>query len=81
VLFHPSGSAVQMFDVRSGGLLRTLAGGHFDTVHCCTWNAAAQELYSGGGDCNIVVWAPATERVTAEREARQRDSDGDDWSD
>ena len=52
------------------------------TAACCRWNGAAQELYSGGDDCNIVVWAPAPERVTAEREAWQRgNSDGDAWSD
>lgn len=45
------------------------------------WNAASQELYSGSNDCNIVVWAPARERVGAEREPWQQDSDGDVWSD
>jgi uncharacterized iron-regulated membrane protein len=46
----------------------------------CSWNATAQELYSGSSDCNIVVWAPARERVNSERDGWQRDSDGDDWS-
>lgn len=123
-----------MFDVLSGRLLRTLGGGHFDTINCCRyvhagcrpprwggrlpavagvaegtsrskaalwraiacrtpnhhpchccccrWNAAAEELYSGSSDSNIVVWSPAREAVTAERDGWQgRDSDGDDWSD
>ncbi|PRW58966.1 DNA excision repair ERCC-8-like isoform B [Chlorella sorokiniana] len=81
-LFHPSGSVVQMFDVQSGRLVRTLGGGHFDTINCCKWNPAAEELYSGSSDSNIVVWSPAQEAVTAERDGWQgRDSDGDDWSD
>lgn len=81
-LFHPSGSVVQMYDVTSGQLLRTLGGGHFDTINCCKWNPAAQELYSGSDDCNIVVWAPAPERTRAERDDWQPpDSDGDAWSD
>lgn len=46
------------------------------------WNPAAEELYSGSSDSNIVVWSPASEAVTAERDGWQgRDSDGDDWSD
>ena len=35
-LFHPSGSAVQLFDVQTGRLRKTLAGGHFETINCCT---------------------------------------------
>lgn len=35
VLFHPSGSAVQMFEVGSGAAVRVLQGAHFDTVNCC----------------------------------------------
>lgn len=35
MLFHPSGSAVQVYDVDSGRLLRTLQGAHFDTVNTC----------------------------------------------
>lgn len=27
--------SMQMFDVQSGRLVRTLGGGHFDTVNCC----------------------------------------------
>jgi len=49
---------------------------------CLRWNPAAEELYSGSSDSNIVVWSPAREAVSAERDGWQgRDSDGDDWSD
>ena len=72
----------QMFDVGSGRLVHTLGGGHFDTINCCRWSGASQELYSGSNDCNIVVWAPAPEATTAEREDWQRpESDADNWSD
>jgi DNA excision repair protein ERCC-8 len=57
-LFHPSGSAVQVFDVHSGSTAATLAGGHFESVNCCLWNGVQEELYTGSNDHNIVVWAP-----------------------
>ncbi|KAI7842161.1 hypothetical protein COHA_004184 [Chlorella ohadii] len=65
-LFHPSGSVVQASGAGAADV----------------WNPAAEELYSGSSDSNIVVWCPAREAVTAERDGWQgRDSDGDDWSD
>lgn len=56
---------------------------HACPTHATRWNAAAEELYTGADDCNIVVWAPPPEPVTAEREAWQAglESDGDAWSD
>lgn len=77
VLFHPSGSAVQVFDVHSGATLATLTGGHFEVVNCCAWNGVHEELYTGSNDHNIVVWAP--------KEAGRLDPGGEDdqdaWSD
>ena len=58
VLFHPSGSAVQVFDVHSGHCVTTLGGGHFECVNCSVWNATQEELYTGSNDHHIVVWAP-----------------------
>eukprot|EP00887_Chlorella_sp_A99_P000785 scaffold5.g785.t1 len=83
-LFHPSGSAVQCFDVQSGALRRTLGGGHFDSINACKWNSMAEELYTGGNDSHIVVWAPAPEGVTAERAdggGGSGESSADEWSD
>ena len=86
LLFHPSGSAVQIYDASSGALLRRLLGGHYDTINACLWNEAEGELYSGANDGNIVVWAPPRERVRSEAAAGGRggggqDSDADAWSD
>lgn len=58
VLFHPSGSAVQVFDVHSGHSVTTLSGGHFESVNCCAWSATQEELYTGSNDHHVVVWAP-----------------------
>jgi len=76
-VFHPSGSAIQVFDVRTGGTIRVLRGGHFESINACYWNPVAGELYSGANDNNIVVWAPRW----AGREAPEgSDSDCDQWS-
>ncbi len=47
------------------------------------WNPASEELYTGGNDCHIVVWAPPPEATREEEQgdARGGDSDGDAWSD
>ena len=57
VLYHPSGSIIQMLDINSGAELGVLRG-HMDTVHACTFNPVAHELYTGGGDCQLLAWAP-----------------------
>jgi DNA excision repair protein ERCC-8 len=82
-VFHPSGSAVQVFDVRRGGQLALLGGAHFDSVNCCRWAAAAGELYTGANDCNIVVWAGARGGGADRGEGGGGGdaSDGDAWSD
>ena len=58
VLFHPSGSAVQVFEVVSGRSVATLGSGHFESINCCVWNEVEQELYTGSNDHHIVAWAP-----------------------
>ena len=77
-VFHPSGSAVQAFDVQTGAPLATLKGGHFESVNCCVWNPLSSELYTGGNDNHIVVWAP---RVWGAGPGGADDSDRDAWSD
>lgn len=39
-----------------------------------------EELYTGSNDCNIVLWAPAPESVSAERTESEEESQ-DNWSD
>ena len=41
LLFHPSGSVVQMFRLEDGAPLRVLRG-HMETVNCCCYNDLAQ---------------------------------------
>ena len=77
-VFHPSGSAVQVFDVHSGSTLATLAGGHFEAVNCCAWNGVHEELYTGSNDHNIVVWAPKEAGIVDHGGV---EDDKDAWSD
>ncbi|GAB4816816.1 hypothetical protein N2152v2_003862 [Parachlorella kessleri] len=82
MLFHPSGSAVQLFDVDTGRPLRVLQGAHFDTINCCKWNPVNEELYTGANDCHIVVWAPPlAEAPHEEQGGGSVESDADNWSD
>lgn len=57
-LFHPSGSSIQVFEICSGSEIARLTGGHFESINACLWNPSQQELYTGAGDCAIVVWSP-----------------------
>lgn len=57
VLYHPSGSIIQMLQVGTGELLGTLRG-HLDTVYACAFNPALQELYTGGNDRQLLAWTP-----------------------
>jgi DNA excision repair protein ERCC-8 len=77
-LFHPSGSAVQAFDVQRGSTFATLAGGHFEAVNCTAWNGVHEELYTGSNDHNIVVWAPKEAGMV---DPGGKEDDQDAWSD
>jgi WD40 repeat protein len=55
-MFHPSENAVYVFDLLSGGLVRTIGGGHFGAVHCAAWNEKYEQLYTGGSDKTMLVW-------------------------
>lgn len=41
LLFHPSGSVTQAFQLHEGGLQRLLRG-HIDTVNACCYNPVTQ---------------------------------------
>ena len=71
MLYHPSGSIIQMLQIGTGEKIGTLRG-HMDTVHACVFNPVLQELYSGGNDCQVLAWtAPAQDGQV----------DQDTWSD
>ncbi|GMH38513.1 hypothetical protein BSKO_06397 [Bryopsis sp. KO-2023] len=55
LIFHPSGSVVQVFDLSTGETFDNLRG-HMDTINCCLFNPSMHELYSGSNDGNILVW-------------------------
>lgn len=57
LLFHPSGSVVQIYDSLSGNLDTSLKG-HMDAVNACCFSDDLQELYTGSNDCQICVWSP-----------------------
>ena len=78
IVFHPSGGIVQCLHRLTGQNLGTLRG-HLDTVNCCCYNSYQQELYSGGNDCNIIVWAAAASQDNDEGLNNKEDQDA--WSD
>jgi hypothetical protein len=55
LLFQPTGTHIQVYDVRRGGMVHKLIG-HMSGVNCCTWNEVGSELYSGDEDGYICVW-------------------------
>lgn len=78
LVFHPSGGIIQCLHRLTGQSVGTLRG-HLDTVNCCCYNSYQQELYSGGNDCNIIVWAAPTGSDTTEGPDNKDDQDA--WSD
>jgi len=72
ILFHPSGSIVQGFDLLTGQQTMTLKG-HMDAVNACCFNEVTQELYTGSNDQQICIWScPMLDPNS--------DPDRDDWS-
>ena len=78
VIFHPSGGIIQCLHRLTGQNLGTLRG-HMDTVSCCCYNSYQQELYSGGNDSSIIVWAAAAPLEAVEGLDTKDDQDA--WSD
>lgn len=56
LLFHPSGSVIQCFELLTGDHLYNLKG-HMDAVNACCFNQATQELYTGSNDHQICTWS------------------------
>ena len=56
LLFHPSGSIIQAFDLLTGQQRFSLKG-HLDAINACAFNEATQELYTGSNDRQIGVWS------------------------
>ncbi|CAL8467874.1 g7412 [Coccomyxa elongata] len=78
LVFHPSGSVIQMFNMYEGDLHKLLRG-HMDTVNACCYNPTTQELYTGSNDCQIIAWGAP--RRAAEEVDEGDDINQDSWSD
>ncbi|KAK7100634.1 DNA excision repair protein ERCC-8-like [Littorina saxatilis] len=74
VLFVPSDSNIQVFDLFKGIHLATLSG-HYNIVNCCVSHLDSQYLFSGGSDRNILVWVPSTETEDYEDHLRTDSKD------
>ncbi|CAM6087515.1 unnamed protein product [Calypogeia fissa] len=86
LLFFPSANVIQVYDLWTGRLLKSLRG-HYDTVNCCAFHPD-QELYSGSSDRKILNWCPPSEgpEEDDEEEVTQAGPSGtrpdeDAWSD
>ena len=66
-LFVGEKAAVRVFDIETGREGRRLTG-HYSTVTCLAYSQDRLELYSGGRDKHILLWAPG----------RQTDSESED---
>lgn len=70
LLFHPSGSVIQGYDIHSGQQQFTLKA-HMDAVNACCFNELSGELYTGGNDRQICTWHPLLDHIA---------SDADQWT-
>ena len=57
-LFVGEKAAVRVFDIETGREGRRLTG-HYSTVTCLAYSQDRLELYSGGRDKHILLWAPS----------------------
>ena len=63
LLCVPVGSDIVMYELFSGKKIKRLRG-HYGSVNCCAVSDRELELYSGGSDSNILLWAPSREEVS-----------------
>ena len=80
LVFHPSGSVIQVLDMYTGEQ-RKLLRGHLDTINACVFNPALQELYTGADDASIIVWTKEQACAPDDLEEQGAIGDADDWSD
>lgn len=80
IIFVPEGSNVAALDVKSGILLRHFRG-HYNGVNCTAINQQFHELYTGGGDKNILIWDSNEEQSSAYDDHLKETGGGDDEAD
>ncbi|GLC58260.1 hypothetical protein PLESTB_001339000 [Pleodorina starrii] len=68
VVFYPTGSSMNIYEVGTGRMLASLQGGHTESINCCTYNPSTHELYSGANDRVLRVWTvqPDADRMEDE---------------
>ncbi|XP_064385790.1 DNA excision repair protein ERCC-8-like [Halichondria panicea] len=81
VVCLPSSGSILLIEMLTGKKIKSLQG-HFGTVNCVMTHPFEQELFSGGGDGNILTWEPPPPKVTETRSASGRGLSvyQDDWS-
>ena len=80
LVYHPSGSVVQVLDLYSGAQVKLLRG-HLDTINACVFNPRLQELYTGADDASILVWAQEPLPISGDCDSTVAKEDADCWSD
>ncbi|KAL2346478.1 hypothetical protein Fmac_000478 [Flemingia macrophylla] len=76
LVFVPCMRSVKAFDMWSGNM-KSILRGHYECVNSCWFNQQDQELYTGGNDRQILVWAPARS-IADEMDGPAEDQDN--WS-
>jgi hypothetical protein len=85
VLFHPSGSVVSAYNLRTGARILQLRG-HMATINACCWCDRQGALITGSNDRNLLMWTPelkgnmVSELVGADTRSAQPAGDQDAWS-
>ena len=80
LVFHPSGSVIQVLDMYTGEQCKLLRG-HLDTINACVFNPVLQELYTGADDASIIVWTQEESCAPDDLEGQAALGDADSWSD
>ncbi|XP_031500078.1 WD repeat-containing protein ATCSA-1 [Nymphaea colorata] len=78
LVFVPCTTSVKAYDIWSGKTFSTFHG-HYESVNCCCFSSADQELYTGSNDRQILLWSPSVS--TAADEGSESLTDHDNWSD
>ncbi|KAJ2559385.1 hypothetical protein EV175_000358 [Coemansia sp. RSA 1933] len=78
ILFYPNADrTISAFELTTGRCIAVLHG-HFAPVACIAWRSRHMEMYSGGADCNILVWCPPAAEQLSDKQGAAR---ADRWSD
>ncbi|GLI69959.1 hypothetical protein VaNZ11_014704, partial [Volvox africanus] len=57
IVFYPSGTSVNVYEVETGHMLASVQGGHTESINCCAYNPSLHELYTGANDCKVCAWS------------------------